>query len=104
MPAEKLQKLMAQSGLGSRRACEQMIFQGRVTVNGRVAKLGERAELATDEIRVDGVPLARPEPLTYIALHKPAGVLSSSQPQGGRATVLGLVSSGRHTERPRRGS
>jgi 23S rRNA pseudouridine2605 synthase len=82
MPAEKVQKLMAQAGLGSRRACEQTIRQGRVSVNGQIVRLGERADLQTDEVRVDGVPLRSSEPLTYIALHKPPGVLSSSQSQG----------------------
>ena len=95
MTAEKLQKLMAQAGLGSRRACEQTILQGRVSVNGQIARLGQRADLQTDEVRVDGVPLRSREPLTYIALHKPPGVLSSSQSQGGHPTVLDLVGSGR---------
>jgi len=95
MPAEKVQKLMAQAGLGSRRACEQTIRQGRVSVNGQIVRLGERADLQTDEVRVDGVPLRSREPLTYIALHKPPGVLSSSQSQGGHPTVIELVGSER---------
>ncbi|HLF81571.1 MAG TPA: S4 domain-containing protein, partial [Anaerolineales bacterium] len=95
MPADKVQKLMAQAGLGSRRACEQTIRQGRVSVNGQVVRLGERADLQTDEVRVDGVPLRSSEPLTYIALHKPPGVLSSSQSQGGHPTVIELVGSER---------
>lgn len=95
MPAEKLQKLMAQAGLGSRRACEQIIRQGRVTLNGAVAQLGERADWQSDAIHVDGIPLQRREPLTYVALHKPPGVLSSSQSQGGHPTVLNLVKSTR---------
>lgn len=95
MPAEKLQKLMAQAGLGSRRACEQIIRQGRVTLNGQVAQLGQRADWQADTISVDGNPLRPREPLTYVALHKPPGVLSSSQSQGGHPTVLDLVNSAR---------
>src|SRR3972149_4972548 len=95
MTAEKLQKLMAQAGLGSRRAREQTIRPGRVSVNGRIVRPGERADLRTDEVRGGGAPLRSREPLTYIALHKPPGVLSSSQSQGGHPTVLDLVGSGR---------
>lgn len=98
MPAEvarpaKLQKLMAASGYGARRKCEQMIREGRVSVNGQRAKLGDRADLSSDQIEVDGQPLRSPEPLTYLALHKPRGVLSSTRSQGGWPTVLDLVSS-----------
>lgn len=95
MGTEKLQKIMAQAGLGSRRACEQIIRQGRVAVNGHVAKLGDRANPQTDRIQVDGSVLPRREPLTYIALHKPPGVLSSALSQGGHPTVLDQVGSER---------
>lgn len=87
----KLQKLMAASGYGARRKCEQMIREGRVWVNGKRAKLGARALPGRDQIQVDGEPLRSAEPLTYIALHKPPGVLSSSCSQGGWPTVLELV-------------
>lgn len=87
----KLQKLMAAAGYGARRKCEQMIREGRVRVNGRRAKLGDRADLSSDRIAVDGEPLRQLEPLSYLALHKPPGVLSSSQSQGGWPTVLDLV-------------
>lgn len=88
---DKLQKLMASAGYGARRKCEQMIREGRVSVNGTRAKLGARAVPGRDQITVDGKPLRPSEPLTYIALHKPSGVLSSSRSQGGWPTVLDLV-------------
>ncbi len=88
---ERLQKILARAGLGSRRACEEWIVQGRVTVNGRRAELGQRADPAHDRIAVDGEPLAAPEPLTYVVLHKPRGVVSSLAPQGDRQTVRQLV-------------
>ncbi len=89
--SERLQKLLAQAGYGSRRACEALILQGRVTVNGRPAELGQKADPAVDRITIDGELLPVAEQLTYIALHKPAGVVSSREPQGPRETVLDLV-------------
>lgn len=91
--SERLQKLLAAAGYGSRRACEALILQGRVTVNGRPAELGQKADPAVERIVVDGEPLSAAEQLTYIALHKPAGVVSSREPQGPRETVLDLVPS-----------
>lgn len=87
----KLQKLLAAAGYGARRKCEQMIREGRVTLNGERATLGVRAVAGVDRIEVDGEPLRPPEPLTYLVLHKPPGVLSSSRSQGGWPTVLDLV-------------
>ena len=91
--SERLQKLLAQAGYGSRRACEALILQGRVAVNGRPAELGQKADPAVDQIMIDGERLSAAEQLTYIALHKPAGVVSSRDPQGPRETVLDLVPS-----------
>jgi 23S rRNA pseudouridine2605 synthase len=88
---ERLQKLLAQAGFGSRRACEELIAQGRVTVNGRRATLGEKADPARAVVALDGEPLATPEHFTYILLHKPRGVVSSLEPQGERPTVRSLV-------------
>ncbi len=82
---------MAAAGYGARRKCEQMIREGRVTVNGQPAKLGDRAVLDRDQIAVDGELIRSVEPLTYIALHKPPGVLSSARSQGGWPTVLDLI-------------
>ncbi len=88
---ERLQKLLAQAGHGSRRACEALIVEGRVLVNGQTATLGQKADPRRDRITLDGEPLARSQKLTYIVLHKPRGVVSSSEPQGDRQTVLDLV-------------
>lgn len=95
---ERLQKLMAQADLGSRRACETIIAAGRVSVNGRVAKLGDKADPAVDTVLVDGRPLwatprAGDAPLIYIALNKPRGVLSSleDEMEQGRVTVRDLI-------------
>lgn len=91
---ERLQKLMAQGGLGSRRACEEVIRQGRVRVNGVVAQLGAKADPARDELRIDGELLRlRVASPVYIALNKPLNVLSSTtrHKHDERATVRDLV-------------
>lgn len=89
--AERLQKILAQAGLGSRRACEDLIRAGRVTINGQIAELGTRANPGEAEILIDGKPLPEtPQPI-YILLHKPVGVLSSLRSQGGKPTVRNLV-------------
>ncbi len=88
---ERLQKLLAGAGLGSRRACEQLIEEGRVTVNGAVAHLGQRASGASDRIAVDGIPLPIREGVAYYLLNKPPGVVSSAFDPEGRPTVLDLV-------------
>jgi 23S rRNA pseudouridine2605 synthase len=88
---ERLQKILARAGLGSRRACEAMIAEGRVTVNGRMATLGQKADPRRDEIAVDGARLGRPERLRYVMLHKPRGAVSSLEAQGDRPTVRDLV-------------
>ncbi len=91
MAVERLQKILARAGLGSRRACEEIIAQGRVTVNGRVAKLGDKADPERDEIRVDGQRIKTAEPLVYIMLNKPRFVLSSTVNERGHKTVRDLV-------------
>ncbi len=88
---QRLQKLLANAGLGSRRACEQLIEEGRVTVNGNVAHLGQRAETSTDRIAVDGIPLPLREGIVYYLLNKPTGIVSSASDPQGRPTVLDLV-------------
>src|SRR5688500_15959077 len=75
--AERLQKILAQAGYGSRRASEEFISAGRVRVNGEIATLGQKADPTKDKITVDGKPLAAAESLTYIALYKPRNVLST---------------------------
>lgn len=85
---------MARAGLGSRRHSEEVIAAGRVTVNGRVAQLGDKADPAVDEIAVDGKPLKlKAEKPTYVILNKPKGVISSLEDEldQGRTTVRDLV-------------
>lgn len=90
---ERLQKLLAQAGYGSRRACEELIRSGRVFVNGRPAVLGQKADPVTDRVTVDGKPLPKPENPTVIALYKPRYVLSTVKKEKGdtRRTVRDLV-------------
>lgn len=91
---ERIQKLMAQAGLGSRRHNEELISAGRVKVNGRLAHLGQKADPTTDTIEVDGKKLDLAQDATiYIALHKPKGVLSSleDEMEEGRTTVRDLI-------------
>ena len=90
---ERLQKILAQAGYGSRRACEDFITAGRVRVNGQIASLGQKADPATDKITVDGKPIVAPETLTYIALYKPRMVLSTVENERGddRKTVRDLI-------------
>ena len=89
---QRLQKCISASGLASRRAAEEMISAGRVTVNGLPAKLGDSADPETDEICLDGVPLPRPEEKIYLMLHKPRGYITTMHDEQGRPTVAELVS------------
>lgn len=91
MTVERLQKILARSGLGSRRACEEFISSGRVSVNGKIAKLGDKADPDKDRILLDGQPITSPQSLIYIALYKPRGVLSSVTSNDPRPTVIDLV-------------
>lgn len=88
---ERIQKILARAGLGSRRECESLIVDGRVTVNGRTAVIGEKADATRDRIAVDGDLLPLSEPLVYIALYKPRGVISAVTSPDGRQTVRDLV-------------
>lgn len=88
---ERLQKLLAQAGYGSRRACEVFVSEGRVRVNDNVAVLGQKADLSIDKVTVDGKALPHAESLTYIALYKPRNVLSAAEGQDDRQTVRDLV-------------
>lgn len=91
MPEERVQKILAHAGYGSRRGCEKIIEAGRVSVNGEKIKLGDKADPHRDNILVDGRPIKIKEDLVYIILNKPRGVLSSSKRQGDRLTVIDLV-------------
>jgi len=88
---ERLQKILAKVGLGSRRACEELITASRVTVNGRVAILGSKADPEKDQISLDGKPIMDPESLVYIALNKPRGVISAVTSPDSRSTVRDLI-------------
>lgn len=89
---ERLQKVLAHAGVASRRACEELIRQGRVQVNGQVVTaLGTKVDPARDEIRVDGRPLDLESEYVYVLLHKPRGYLSTTNDPHGRPTVLDLV-------------
>ncbi|RLC87070.1 MAG: pseudouridine synthase [Chloroflexi bacterium] len=90
---ERLQKILARAGHGSRRSCEDLVRQGRVAVNGRTAQLGQKADPHRDNITLDGKPVQTGGPLVYVALHKPRGILSDEGDGSGRlSTVLDLVS------------
>src|ERR687893_3057215 len=82
--AERLQKVLALAGVGSRRACEDLIFRRRVTVNGKVAKLGDKVDPATAEIHVDGQRIVTNTKLVYLAMNKPRGVVSTMDDDKGR--------------------
>ena len=90
---ERLQKILAQSGLGSRRDCEELIIMGRVQVNGVTAIIGQKADATTDKITLDGKVVKAPEAKVYIALNKPRGVLSTVEAESGdnRKTVRDMV-------------
>lgn len=88
---ERLQKVLAKAGLGSRRTCEELIEAGRVTVNGEVAVLGRRVHVESDVVAVDGVNIGVQPGLVYYLLNKPTGVVTTSADTHGRETVLDLV-------------
>ncbi len=88
---ERLQKILAAAGYGSRRACETLIRQGRVTLNGQPARLGDRADPTRDTICVDGVPVRAEPAHTYVIVYKPAGVISTLSDERGRKTVRDLL-------------
>ncbi len=87
MAVERLQKVLAAAGVGSRRACEELIAAGRVTVDGRVARLGDRADPETAVIRVDGERVATDPRRVYLAFNKPRGVVSTMDDERGRAAL-----------------
>jgi 23S rRNA pseudouridine2605 synthase len=88
---ERLQKILARSGYGSRRSCEEIISAGRVRVNGHAAGLGDKADVLKDRITVDGRSLKSAEQPVYIALYKPRGVISSVSTPDERSAVRELV-------------
>jgi 23S rRNA pseudouridine2605 synthase len=88
---ERLQKVLARTGIGSRRLCDELIAEGRVTVNGEVAELGRRVDAAHDLIEIDGAPISVAEGLVHYLLNKPRGVVTTASDPQGRPTVVSLV-------------
>lgn len=88
---ERVQKIISAAGLMSRRAAEECISAGRVTVNGAVASLGDKADADRDLIRVDGKPLPSANDKVYIMLNKPKGYVTTMKDEKGRKNVSGLV-------------
>ncbi len=88
---ERLQKVLAATGWGSRRVCEELIAAGRVRVNGEVAVLGRRVDPEGDLIEVDGAPVGVRPGLVYYLLNKPARVVTTARDTHGRRTVVELV-------------
>lgn len=92
---QRVQKLLAAAGVGSRRQCEELIAAGRVTVDGAVVRLGARADGATQTIAVDGVAVRTDPDLVHFMLNKPRGVVSTVHDPEGRPTVAQYVTAGR---------
>jgi len=88
---ERLQKVLARAGMGSRRVCEKLIVEQRVTVNGEFAELGEKVDPETAEIEVDGLKVGVRQDLVYYLLNKPVGVIATSKDPQERSTVVDLV-------------
>lgn len=92
MPEERLQKILSQAGIASRRHAEKMIQEGRVTVNGAtITELGSKADLARDHIKVDGRLIHPPKHQVYIALNKPNNTVTTVNDPEQRATVMELL-------------
>jgi len=89
---ERLQKILARAGFASRRGAERLMVEGRVTVNGELAREpGTKADLSTDDVRVDGVRVKAPRAPVYLVLNKPRGFVTTRQDPEGRPTVMDLV-------------
>lgn len=88
---ERLQKVLARLGFGSRRVCEELIAEGRVTVGGEVAILGRRVDVEVDEVAVDGAVVGVRPGLVHYLLNKPIGVITTADDPQGRPTVVQMV-------------
>jgi 23S rRNA pseudouridine2605 synthase len=91
MPEERIQKVLANAGVASRRASEALVAAGRVTIDGRKAIVGQRVDPALSTIEVDGAPVGIGVARSYVAVHKPAGVTSTVRDPHAASTVLDLV-------------
>ncbi len=101
MALERLQKIVSRAGVASRRKAEELITEGRVTVNGAViTELGSKADFDEDHIKVDGKLLRRPKALVYVALYKPNNTVTTVADPEGRATVMTLLHGIKHRVYP----
>lgn len=91
MSQERVQKVLARAGYGSRRSCEALIVEGRVRIDGQVVTLGQKVDTDSQTLSVDGTRVRMSENLVYLALNKPRGILSDTEDERGRRTVLDLV-------------
>ncbi|MGZ4132112.1 MAG: pseudouridine synthase [Actinomycetota bacterium] len=91
MAEDRLQRALARAGYGSRRSCEELIAAGKVTVNGRVATIGDKVDPARDAVRLGGVDVNLDPNVRYYALHKPAGVVATMHDPQGRADLRGYL-------------
>ena len=91
MAEERLQRALARAGFGSRRACEELIARGRVTVDGETATLGDRVDATTATVEVDGVAVNLDPDIRSYALHKPAGVVTTMRDPQGRPDIRGFL-------------
>jgi 23S rRNA pseudouridine2605 synthase len=87
----RIQRALARAGVASRRHSEELIAAGRVTINGKVAEIGQSVDPETDDIKVDGKRVRAPAAAVWIALHKPSGVMTTRKDPEGRQTVFDLV-------------
>jgi 23S rRNA pseudouridine2605 synthase len=94
MAEERIQKILARAGYGSRRSCEELIVAGRVSVNGKIAILGQKADFQTDKILLDSSPLPAPKDFRYLAYNKPRFVLCDKTEGDSRRTVFEMVEGG----------
>jgi 23S rRNA pseudouridine2605 synthase len=94
VPVERLQRILARAGYGSRRSCEELIVEGRVTLNGTVATLGDRADPVEDEVRVDGLDVNLDPNVKYYVLHKPLGVVTTMRDPQGRPDIRAFLPEG----------
>jgi 23S rRNA pseudouridine2605 synthase len=92
MSEDRLQKILSQAGIASRRKAEKLIIEGRVTVNGAtITELGSKADLEHDHIKVDGQLLRKPKRHLYLALNKPKNIVTTASDPEGRETVIHLL-------------
>jgi 23S rRNA pseudouridine2605 synthase len=94
MSEERLQKILARAGYGSRRSCEELIISGRVLVNGRKAEIGQKADSQIDRIELDHSVISQPKPFTYLTFNKPRFVLCDKVLGDTRRTVFDMVPGG----------